>query len=147
MKDLLLAVPSRNRPASIARLWDAMANTCRTDAELVVGLDEDDPQRPEYPPGPEYEVRAGMHQVVAWTNELAVPRASMYRAIGAIGDDNVPHTDGWDVKIMGALEKTPFAFGNDLYPGRAPGTLCCTCTWTSPGWPGVSPAGSPTCPT
>lgn len=124
MKNLLLAVPSRNRPASIARLWDAMSNTCRTDTELVVGLDEDDPRRPEYPPGPEYEVRAGMHQVVAWTNELTVPRASRYRAVGAIGDDNVPHTDGWDTAIMAALEKTPFAFGNDLYP-RAPGSLCC----------------------
>jgi hypothetical protein len=122
--DLALVVPSRGRPQNIARLQDAMAQTCRGDTTLVVGLDEDDPQRPAYPAGPQYEVRDGLHQVVAWVNELAVPLARTYRFIGHIGDDNVPRTVGWDVRAMEALEKTPFAFGNDLYP-RQPGSLCC----------------------
>jgi hypothetical protein len=54
-----------------------------------------------------------------------VPRTERYRFIGTIGDDNVPLTDGWDVAVMEALEKTPFAFGNDRYPLRPPGSLCC----------------------
>jgi hypothetical protein len=128
MKDLLVVVPSRGRPGNIARLAQAMDATCRGDTTLLIGLDDDDPARGEYPvfppSGPRYEVRSGLRQVVAWINELAVPQAGNYRYIGHIGDDNVPQTEGWDVEIMEALEKTPFAFGNDHYP-RTPGSLCC----------------------
>jgi hypothetical protein len=125
MRDLLVVVPSRGRPASIERLWDAMAGTCRGDTTLLVGLDDDDPELGVYPAGPEREVRPGLRQVVAWINALAVPRAGAYRFTGTIGDDNVPRTEGWDVSVMEALEKAPFAFGNDLYPTRPPGSLCC----------------------
>ena len=125
MKDLLLVVPSRGRPANLGRLWDAMQKTCRGDTTLLVGIDNDDPTWWVYPDGPEYVVENGLHQVVAWINHLAVPRTGEYRFIGTIGDDNVPLTDGWDVAMMTALEKTPFAFGNDLYPFRPPGALCC----------------------
>jgi hypothetical protein len=114
-----------------------MQATCRGETDLVLGLDEDDPQLLNYSMvgldedsdeltgGPAVEIRADLHQVVAWINELAVPRAQDYRAIGTIGDDNVPKTIGWDVRIMEALQATPFAFGNDLYPFRPPGELCC----------------------
>ncbi len=124
MRDLLVVVPSRARPRSIERLRDAMDATCRGDTHLLVGLDEDDPQRGEYPEGVEYEVRADLRFVVPWINALSVPRVGQYRFIGTLGDDNRPVTAGWDVKIMEALTQTPFAFGNDLYP-RPPGSLCC----------------------
>jgi hypothetical protein len=132
MKDLLLVVPSRGRPGNVARLLEAMDETCRGDTTLVLGLDDDDPELPAYGEllkargvlGKDVEIRGGLRQVVAWVNQLAVPRAPEYRFTGHIGDDNVPRTAGWDVSIMEALGKTPFAFGNDLYP-RAPGTLCC----------------------
>lgn len=126
---MAVLVPSRGRPGSMGRLVTAMEATCRGDTVLVPGLDEDDPSLPEYRdvlagrwPA---EVRAGLRQVVGWLNELAVPRTLDYRVIGTIGDDNVPRTDGWDVAIMEALGKAPFAFGNDLYPFRPPGALCC----------------------
>lgn len=129
MRDLLLAVPSRGRPGNIARLHDAMTATCRADTVLVVGLDEDDPCLPEYlwyqnEQGWAAVIRPGLRSVVPWINAIAVPRARYYRAIGHIGDDNVPMTDGWDVRIMSALEHSPFAFCNDLYP-RPPGSLSC----------------------
>jgi len=124
VNDLLLAVPSRMRPHNIERLRDAMAATCRGDTHLLVGLDDDDPARDQYPEGVGYVVRSGLRYVVPWVNELAVPRTGEYRFIGHVNDDNVPKTVGWDVQIMEALEKTPFAFGNDLYP-RTPGELCC----------------------
>lgn len=123
MRDLLVAVPSRGRPDNLARLMDAMADTCRGDTHLVVGLDTDDPERWAYPEGPEYEVRPGLRQVVGWLNALIVPRVDDYRFVGHLGDDNVPRTIGWDVRIMEALRRTPFAFGNDLYPLRTPGSL------------------------
>lgn len=124
MKDLLMVVPSRGRPAAMEGLCAAMRNTCELNTQLVVGLDEDDVSRSHYPDGPWYEVRAGLRQVNAWINALSVPRAWEYRAIGHFGDDNLPQTPGWDAQVMAALEKTPFAFANDLYP-REPGSLPC----------------------
>jgi len=130
MNDLLLVVPSRGRPASIARLREAMAATCRGDTTLLVGLDDDDPQLPEYLDLKStwkdmVQIEPGLHQVVAWINVLAMANVKGFRYIGHMGDDNVPATIGWDVAIMNALEKTPFAFGNDLYPYRPAGELCC----------------------
>lgn len=132
VRDLLVVVPSRGRPASIERLCKAMDETCRGDTTLLLGLDDDDPELDEYlnfaanlPVVPMVEMRPALRQVVAWINELAAPRTGEYRFIGHIGDDNIPRTDGWDVAIMEALESAPFAFGNDLNPHRPPGSLCC----------------------
>ena len=105
-----------------------MEATCRGDTHLVVGLDEDDPQLDTYlglvTSPVEHEVRGGLRYVVPWINELSVPRTSDYRFIGHFGDDNLPHTDGWDVRIIQALGQAPFAFGEDL-AGRPPGSLSC----------------------
>jgi hypothetical protein len=124
MRDLLVVVPSRGRPASVSRLAQAMAQTCTAATTLAVGLDDDDERQYPRLQGVEYEVRSGLRQVTAWTNELAVPRAAGYRAVGCLGDDNVPRTAGWDARILEALQRTPFAFGNDLYP-RDPGSMSC----------------------
>lgn len=133
MRDLLLIVPSRSRPENIARLRDAMKATCRGDTHLVVGLDTDDPRGPEYPTGVHYDTRSGLRQVVAWINALAVPAANHYRFIGTIGDDNVPRTEGWDVRVIETLTrlKTGLCYGDDLYPSRARGELCCHVFMTS----------------
>lgn len=120
MRDLLVVVPSHHRPRNIDRLWQAMADTCRGDTHLLVGVDSDDPTLSQYPEGPEYESWLGVHQVVAWVNVLAPPRAGQYRYIGMIGDDNLPRTPGWDLRIMDALEHAEFAFANDLYPYYTP---------------------------
>jgi hypothetical protein len=125
LPDLLVIVPSRGRPASIARLWDAMAATCEGDTELLAGCDADDPTLGEYPEGPEYEVNGGLRGVVAHLNALSAQRTGHYRAMGALGDDFVPRTPGWDVAVMEALEKTPFAYGDERFPGRAPGESVC----------------------
>jgi hypothetical protein len=127
VRDLLLVVPSRGRPASIARLAAAMDDTCEGDTSLLVGLDSDDPALASYPQGLArvgYVVRSGLRQVVAWINCLAA-FADEFRFTGHIGDDNLPRTPGWDTRIMKALGETPFAFGNDLYPTRPPGSLSC----------------------
>lgn len=129
MSRMLLAVPSRLRPHNIARLYDSMATTCRGDTTLVVGVDEDDPKLEEYRDVQKlqgWELEVGPPQrVVPWLNDLAVPRTGEYEFIGHVGDDNVFSTEAWDLHIGSALGRTPFAFGNDLYPGRTPGTLCC----------------------
>jgi hypothetical protein len=134
VRDLLLAVPSRGRPHNIARLVEALKETCTAETDVYVGLDADDPALPEYrnaheacgePGFVSYDVEPGLRKVTAWTNHLVSTGRGSYRAFGQVGDDNVFRTPGWDTRIMEALEKTPFAFGNDQYPSRVPGTLSC----------------------
>jgi hypothetical protein len=48
MSDLLMLVPSRSRPESIARLRDAWQETVRGNSRLVVLVDDDDPVLKEY---------------------------------------------------------------------------------------------------
>jgi hypothetical protein len=103
-----------------------MDRTCRGETHLIVGVDDDDPMLPDYLGFTECEVivRTGLQrQLVRWLNVLAVPRAKRYRYIGHIGDDNVPRSDGWDIEIMESLDENLFCFGDDLDPGRAPGSL------------------------
>lgn len=133
MRDLLLVVPSRGRPHNVERLTRTLTGTCRASTDVLFGLDEDDPALGGYAlacdPGKDGSrrvvVKPGLHKVTAWCNELAVPLAGDYKAIGTVGDDNVFATPGWDIRMLEALEKTPFAFGNDQYPAREPGTLSC----------------------
>lgn len=127
-RELLLVVPSRERPANIRRLSDALEDTCRGDTHLLVGLDEDDPTLPQYLEldcRAEFVVEPNLHGVVSWINHLAVPRAAGYRFIGTINDDNIPRTEGWDLRVTEALGRAPFCFGDDLHPGRPAGSLCC----------------------
>lgn len=129
----MLAVPSRGRPGNIRRMVDAMEATCTGNTTLYVGLDANDETLGDYPgmdgapnpPRTHYVVRDNLHKVTAWTNALVMPRADEFRYFGQVGDDNTFRTRGWDMQIMDALEKTPFAFGNDQYPSREPGTLSC----------------------
>jgi hypothetical protein len=112
----------------VARLIESFAETCRGDTQLVIGLDRDDPQLQGYSvagSGAEYVIEDGLRFVVPWTNHLASLYVDDFRFLGAIGDDNVPRTVGWDVKVCESLERNHFCFGDDLYPGRATGTLCC----------------------
>lgn len=109
-----------------------MDATCRGDTQLVVGVDDDDPNLKDYLAfdgwaGTEVVVNPGLQrQLVRWLNLLAVPRAETFRFIGHIGDDNVPRTVGWDVRVAESLERNYFCFGDDLDPGRPPGSLSLT---------------------
>lgn len=141
MRDLLLVVPSRGRPKNIARLCATMAATCQGDTTLLVGVDADDPALEEYrtvirdapagehfgPDRIELDINdRGLKGVVALMNWLAVPRASEYRFIGTLGDDNTCDTPGWDLRVIESLSDPRYieCFGDDLYP-REKGSLCC----------------------
>ena len=125
MRDLLVIVPSRGRPGNITRLMGAMEATCKGDTTLLVGCDGDDPALDGYPEGPEYALNEGLRGVVAHLNALSAPRTGQFRFMGALGDDFVPRTPGWDVAVMEALEQTPFAYGDERVPGRAAGETVC----------------------
>jgi hypothetical protein len=123
---LAIVVPSRERPGSAERLIEAMRDTCRGDTKLVLGVDDDDPRLAEYLAlDADRVVAGGMRQVVAWVNYLAVRYAQDYPYIGHFGDDNIPRTVGWDVRVEESLRDNWFCFGDDLYSGRPAGSLCC----------------------
>jgi hypothetical protein len=124
MGELAVIVPSRERPHNIARLIEAMNRTCRADTTLIVGVDEDDPHLDQYRAFTECQVEVESRmRLVPWLNTLATRYVQDYACLGHIGDDNVPHTVGWDARIIEALDRAMFCFGDDLDPGRAPGSL------------------------
>ena len=128
MRDLAVLVPSRGRPENIRRLAKAMQATCRGDTQLIVGLDTDDPCLDAYLELDDYvliNVEADLRRVVPWINRLSDLYADDYRFIGTIGDDQMPRTKGWDLRAMESLDENLFCFGDDLYPGRPTGSLCC----------------------
>jgi hypothetical protein len=108
--DLLLIVPSRGRPQSIARLLDTVRETRRIATHVHVAVDEDDPELPRYE-AVMAEVSAEgdvletgrRKRLCAWTNEIAVRRAAEYPFLASFGDDHVPRTPGWDRALCGAI--------------------------------------------
>src|SRR5215475_8536875 len=130
MAKIGLLVPSQ-RPQNIKRLLGTLRDTCQGDTSLVVGVDYDDPRLPEYSFGPEFltetfrgyrfERHENLKRVVPWMNRLAQDYWQQFDIVGHVGDDNTFDTPGWDLEVARALEDTPFAFGNDLYP-RPPGS-------------------------
>jgi hypothetical protein len=111
MADLLIVVPSRGRPQSIARLLDAVHETSRLETHLHVAVDEDDGKLPQYEAvmaksGGEHDVleigpRKGL---CGSTNDVAVRRAGEYPYLASLGDDMVPRTPGWDRALVRAIE-------------------------------------------
>lgn len=126
MRDLLVIVPSRGRPANVARLIEALQQTMATEGELALGLDEDDPTLPEIraaiavAPFPVSARFGQRNTLVGWTNDIAIPAAENFRALCSLGDDHVPLTPGWDLRLTNAIRVaggTGFAYGNDLIQG------------------------------
>lgn len=114
--DLLVIVPSRGRPQNVARLaaapgWDG--------ADLLVGVDDDDPCLKEYL-SLDVDVTVGPRLGMGGTlNHLAVIASTAYAACSFLGDDHVPRTPGWARQIIEILDGmgTGIVYGNDLMQG------------------------------
>jgi hypothetical protein len=62
------------------------------------------------------------NNLAGWTNVLARHLAKDYRALASLGDDHLPRTPGWDLRLLEAIAGmggTGFAYGNDLLQGAA----------------------------
>jgi hypothetical protein len=126
MRDLLLIVPSRNRPKNIVRLVDALEETCHGDTQLLVCLDLDD--APQYMPpidGVWYLIGQSQ-QLASWTNRAARMYGDDFKYLGSIGDDHVPRTPGWDAVVCTTLNEmgTGMCYGDDLLQGTDLPTAC-----------------------
>jgi hypothetical protein len=140
--DLAVLVPSRGRPANVARLIEACEKTCRADTVLRFGFDADDPElqanmaactgRKGYG---EIQDRLGL---AAWTNRLAMTEAGMIfppSHLASLGDDMVPVTDGWDERLIAACGPCGMAYPNDRRRDDIPeAVVMSTAIVTALGW-------------
>lgn len=121
--DLLVIVPSRGRPHNAMRLLDAVHQTRKLDTHVYLGVDDDDPDLPEYErlffarkdKGDRFAVssRKGLSE---WTNHAAARHADRYPFLASLGDDMVPRTAGWDLALVRAIKDmggTGFSYPHD----------------------------------
>lgn len=132
MTDLLVIVPTRGRPASVARIARAWADTgAPAHADLLLAVDDDDPHLPEYLTAVD-EVGVSWlraQQCGKWRpmvpklNAAAVSNAPRYAAVGFAGDDHIPRTPGWAGMYLQELRRlrVGIVYGDD---GRWGGALC-----------------------
>lgn len=123
MADLLIIVPSRTRSWNIERLLTAWSDTGAFGiADVRIDVDADDPTLPGYQA---IELPAGASLVVhdTWMPCMRKLEAAVsdevgnYFALGFMGDDHVPRTDGWASRWLDVLRElgTGIVYGADGY--------------------------------
>lgn len=144
MTDLVVIVPSRGRPAAAHELFRAFVDTCSAPTGLVFAIDKRDADGIyEYPFGIEGNVEA----VTCWNESstmveaLNMASASILArepgfamtsapaepfAIGFMGDDHRPRTQGWDKAYLEVLRElgTGIVYGDDMLQRRNLPTQC-----------------------
>lgn len=113
MADLLVIIPSRNRPDSVSEITKCLLEQS-VDIDICFGFDEDDVSDYEYLPGIIYE-RNPRVLMNGTNNILANKYADKYKFICFLGDDVRPRTFGWDKILSEPLINRPgISYGNDL---------------------------------
>lgn len=125
--ELIVLVPSRKRPQAAAELLAEAGRTSTASAKMFFAVDADDPTLDSYrgaiPSGNLWITPATQRGSVAATNwafENVLKHLSGLFAIGLMGDDVRPRTEGWDAKILEALRElgTGIVYGDDLIQGK-----------------------------
>lgn len=124
--DLVVIVPSRGRPHRLAELAQDFAATAGPEARMVVAVDDDDPQLDAYKQLaifdlPQFHLRVGRRLRLGGTlNEAAAEYVGWYDAIGFMGDDHRPRTEGWAQQILAGLRApggVHIVYGDDRLQG------------------------------
>ena len=121
MRNLIVLVPSRNRPENIAELIKSLDET-ETESDLIVIIDDDEPQADAY-------LQLGCEVLMVEKNGKGMAKplnfaarhyANKYRHFAFLGDDHRPRTKNWDVHFINALDElgTGLVYGNDLLQGK-----------------------------
>ncbi|KXK63359.1 hypothetical protein AWW66_03330 [Micromonospora rosaria] len=125
MADLLVIVPSRGRPQSVARLVDAWESTGAYErARLAFAVDGDDPCHGAYEG--QASDQSLMLTITRWLpmvhklDRIAAGLARDYFAVGFAGDDHVPRTPGWAGRYVDELRQlgTGIVYGDDGHQGE-----------------------------
>jgi hypothetical protein len=121
---IALLIPTRNRPNSIKHILEEYKIYGNGYIDFVIGVDEDDEYIGDYVRlANDYNVIlyiAQRKRLGPTLNDMSVKYAKKYFALGFIGDDMRPRTEGWDGKIMSSLQqlKTGIVHGDDGHWGK-----------------------------
>jgi len=123
MTDMLIIVPSRTRPQNVARLIEAWSHTgAFAVAELRIDIDADDPRYAGYlelelPRGVRTSTGHRWRPLVWKLNRATRQECDRYAALGFMGDDHLPRTDGWAQRYLDELRDlgTGIVYGDDGY--------------------------------
>ena len=122
MRNLVVLVPSRNRPQNIEDLIKSFDET-ETESDLIVIVDDDEPQMDAY-----LQLGCDVLMVEKQGKGMAKPLnfaarhyAHKYRHFAFLGDDHRPRTKNWDLHFINTLDElgTGLVYGNDLLQGEA----------------------------
>lgn len=116
MIKLAVTVPSRGRPHNLKRLSEALKNTCRGNYTLMARVDSDDPELSGYRDIKGVDLIIGDRIFFTLSlDELASKALNEgYTHLAILGDDVLPETIGWDVKMTAALNgKLGVVYGSD----------------------------------
>ncbi len=130
MSTLGVLVPTR-RPGNAARLAAAVAATASASTTLIFAVDDDDPARAAYgdalTAGRRVRLRFApasvphhFGPVLNWAATAprpgGVPAFAEFTHLGALSDDHLPRTPGWDGLLIAALGGQPgVAYGDDQF--------------------------------
>jgi hypothetical protein len=132
MAEFIMIVPTRGRPQAVRQLAEAFSVTCTVDTQLLIAVDDDDPDLDGY----QEEVKKArdiyprtelLVQVAPGCMAVALNMAARdvvagwpdAKAIGFMGDDHRPRTVSWDKRYVNSLEVAPgIVYGNDLIHGE-----------------------------
>jgi hypothetical protein len=128
-RDLVIIVPTRNRPDNAVELVEAFRQTRSNWSHAIFAVDSDDPELPRYQsvlarrPAVSLAVVEAPSTMVLALNTVAVQVATSEDppfAIAFMGDDHRPRTPDWDQRYLTILRKmgTGLVYGNDLLQGR-----------------------------
>ena len=121
MKDMVIIVPTRGRPANIEDLLFSLRET-NTVSDLWLVLDDDDIELDHY-------IELGVPAIIVARegkgmakplNKAANHLKNDYRHFAFIGDDHRPRTEAWDKFFIEELDRlnTGIVYGNDLFQGE-----------------------------
>jgi hypothetical protein len=118
--DLVVIVPSRGRPDAARELAKAFEETCTADTQLVLAVDDDDPQRNKYLGNFITYAAPNRNMVEALNRAVQFALVQQPVAVGFMGDDHRPRTESWDKQYLEALRElgTGLVYGNDLLQGE-----------------------------
>ena len=126
MRDLLVIVPSRERPDQLRAMITASLGLSAAETDIAVAVDDDDPKAAGYEAlmletSDRVQWVLGDRRTLAgWTNAVAAASTTGYRALASLGDDHHPRTSGWDAALLTAIDDmgTGIAYGDDLIHGE-----------------------------
>ena len=132
---LVVIIPSRGRPHSIADLAKAFNDTTHQDTKIWITVDSDDPDLNKYrnavalaanPRITVTAVKGGCMSAALNEAATAATNDPKVEAIGFMGDDHRPRTPGWDTAYLATLRElgAGIVYGDDGLQSEALPTQC-----------------------